>query len=254
MTIAGSDPSGGAGLQADLKTFHQHGVYGTSIVTLLTVQNTHAVSAVQTIDIDFVTAQLDAVVSDLPPTAAKTGALGSAAIIDAVAARAADFVFPLVVDPVMISKHGASLIDKKAISSLRDQLIPKAFLLTPNRLEAARLTDQNVVTIDQMMQAASTIFAMGARNVLVKGGGMNDQAVDVLYDGKRFSLFEAERIDTVHTHGTGCVLSAAITANLANGLTLTKAIESAKRFISTAIQSGSGVGNGIRPVDFHSPI
>jgi len=254
MTIAGSDPSGGAGLQADLKTFHQHGVYGTSIVTLLTVQNTQSVSAVQRIDVDFVRAQLDAVISDLPPTAAKTGALGSAAIIDAIAERAAEFVFPLVVDPVMISKHGVCLIDDDAVSTLRNQLIPRAFLLTPNRLEAARLADQKVETIDQMMTAASAIFAMGARNVLVKGGGLQKQAVDVLYDGSRFSLFEAERIETVHTHGTGCVLSAAITANLAKGLTLNDAIESAKRFISMAIERGSGVGKGIGPVDFHSPI
>ncbi|MCL4195623.1 MAG: bifunctional hydroxymethylpyrimidine kinase/phosphomethylpyrimidine kinase, partial [Thermoguttaceae bacterium] len=147
MTIAGSDPSGGAGLQADLKTFHQHRVYGTSVVTLLTVQNTQGVQFVRLIEPDLVLAQLDAVLSDLPPQAAKTGALGDAAILEAVAGRAASFRFPLVVDPVMISKHGASLIDPDAVDVLRRRLLPQAFLATPNRAEAAALAEMEIADV-----------------------------------------------------------------------------------------------------------
>lgn len=251
MTIAGSDPSGGAGIQADLKTFHQHGVYGTSIVTLLTVQNTMGVDAVKCLLPEFVLSQLNAVLDDIPPHAAKTGALGNAAIIDAIADQARRFTFPLVVDPVMISKHGDSLIDDEAVKVLREKLIPQAFLATSNRLEASRLAEMNVTNLATMEQAASRIAAMGARNILVKGGTEGVDAVDILWSEGRSYQLRAPRIDTPHTHGTGCILSAAITARLARGETLLQAVQAAKRFITAAIRTNPGLGNGFGPVNLH---
>lgn len=170
LTIAGSDPSGGAGLQADLKTFHQHGVFGTSVVTLLTVQNTQRVTAVEVLSPQFVVAQLGAVLEDIPPAAAKTGALGSEVLIEAVAARAEHFDFPLVVDPVMISKHGDSLIDQSAVELLKLKLLPHAFLVTPNWHEAQRLSGCQIADVASMEKAAATIAKMGAANVLIKCG------------------------------------------------------------------------------------
>jgi hydroxymethylpyrimidine/phosphomethylpyrimidine kinase len=170
LTIAGSDPSGGAGLQADLKTFHQHGVYGTSVVTLLTVQNTQSVSAIELLKPEFVLAQLDAVLIDIPPGAAKSGALGNAEMIASISEAATRFAFPLVVDPVMISKHGHALIDDKAVSVLVAQLLPKAYLVTPNRREAERLTGIEIRTRQDMVAAAKRIVDFGAANVVIKGG------------------------------------------------------------------------------------
>lgn len=251
MTIAGSDPSGGAGLQADLKSFHQHGVYGTSIVTLLTVQNTMGVDAVECLLPEFVLSQLNSVLADIPPNAAKTGALGNAVIIQAIAERTRQFTFPLVVDPVMISKHGASLIDDEAVKVLREKLIPQAFLVTPNRLEASRLAQMNVTDLASMEQAASRITAMGARNVLVKGGSEGVDAVDILWTEGRSYQLRAPRIDTQHTHGTGCVLSAAITARLARGEVLLQAVQAAKQFITAAILTNPGLGKGFGPINLH---
>jgi len=252
MTIAGSDPSGGAGLQADLKTFHQHGVYGTSVVTLLTVQNTQKVESVEVLGPEFVVSQLDAVLDDIPPTAAKTGALGNAAVIEAIAERAERFSFPLVIDPVMVSKHGAPLIDDDAIDVLTKHLLPNAFLVTPNLLEAARLAAMDVVDVSSMEKAAIAISRLGAQNVLVKGGHLDGEAVDLLWTEDRAHVLSAERVDTQHTHGTGCVLSAAITARLANGENLVTAVKSAKRFITAAIQTSPGLGHGFGPVNMHS--
>ncbi|TWT82282.1 Hydroxymethylpyrimidine/phosphomethylpyrimidine kinase [Planctomycetes bacterium CA13] len=252
MTIAGSDPSGGAGLQADLKTFHQHGVYGMSVVTLLTVQNTQAVKSVELLHPEFVLAQLDAVLQDIPPSAVKTGALGNAEIIRSVAERVANAEFPLIVDPVMISKHGSVLIDDQAIETLRSSLLPHACLVTPNCFEASRLTGMNVSCLDEMERAAEAIVRMGARNVLVKGGIEGDQSVDLLYGLGKSLRFASDRLDTKNLHGTGCVLSAAITAGLASGLPLIEAIDAAKQFVSAAIRRGAGVGEGIQPVDFHT--
>ena len=176
LTIAGSDPSGGAGIQADLKTFRQHGVYGMSVITLLTVQNTRSVDAVRHLDPEFVVAQLDAVLCDIPPHAAKTGALGSAAIIQALAERAAEFEFPLLVDPVMISKHGATLLDDDAIESLKSRLLPHAFCVTPNLPEAAALTGIEVTDRSTMEQAARAIAELGPKHVLIKGGHLDKTA------------------------------------------------------------------------------
>lgn len=252
LTIAGSDPSGGAGLQADLKTFHQHGVYGMSVVTLLTVQNTQAVSAVESLDSAFVLAQLDAVLADIPPNAAKTGAVGNATIIEALAERARSFSFPLVVDPVMVSKHGAALIDDDAVDALTRNLLPHAFLVTPNLLEAAKLAAMEITDVRAMENAAAAIARFGVENVIVKGGHFNGESVDVLWAEGRTHILSDQRVDTRHTHGTGCVLSAAITARLAKGEDLVVAVKAAKRFVTDAIRTNPCLGNGLGPVNFFS--
>lgn len=254
MTIAGSDPSGGAGLQADLKTFHQHGAYGTSIVTLLTVQTTRGVSRVELLDPTFILEQLDAVINDIPPRAAKTGALGNTLIIEAVADRAASFDFPLVVDPVMVSKHGHSLIDEGAIDTFTAQLLPHAFLVTPNMHEASRLAEFEVHDVATMERAAKLIAQRGARHVLIKGSQLDGPCCDLLWTAHRAVYLPAERIDTPHTHGTGCVLSAAITARLALGDDLITAVTGAKRFITRAIQTPPRLGHGYGPVNMHAPV
>jgi hydroxymethylpyrimidine/phosphomethylpyrimidine kinase len=254
LTIAGSDPSGGAGLQADLKTFHQHGVYGTSIVTLLTVQNTQSVSAIEILDSYFVLAQLDAVLDDIPPQAAKVGALGSVANIKALAERAKSFSFPLVLDPVMVSKHGHSLIDDDAVKMLATELLPAAFLVTPNLPEASRLAAMEVNDVRTMEKAAAVIARYGVKHVLVKGGHLGGDAVDVLWTEGQTLRLPGERIDTQHTHGTGCVLSAAITARLASGDDAATAVTAAKRFITEAIRTSPGLGNGYGPVNMHASV
>jgi hydroxymethylpyrimidine/phosphomethylpyrimidine kinase len=249
LTIAGSDPSGGAGIQADLKTFHQFGVYGMSVVTLLTVQNTTRVSSVDPLDPAYVEQQLDAVLEDIPPRAAKTGALGTLEIIELVARRAAAFSFPLVVDPVMISKHGAALIAETARAALLEKLLPKAFLVTPNLHEAAALAGIEVADVRSMEEAAKRIAGLGAKSVLVKGGHLASDATDVLYHAGRYEHFSSQRIDSKHTHGTGCTYSAAITAELAKGHGLLEAVASAKRFITKAIATAPGLGRGCGPVN-----
>jgi hydroxymethylpyrimidine/phosphomethylpyrimidine kinase len=249
MTIAGSDPSGGAGIQADLKTFHQRGVYGTSVITLLTVQNTQRVSRVEIMTPDLVDAQLQAVLEDIPPAAAKTGALGNEEVAGLIAERAAGFSFPLVVDPVMVSKHGVLLLRKQAQKVLAERLIPRAFVVTPNLYEAALLAGMTVDSIDSMERAAKCIASMGAPAVLVKGGHLSGDAVDVLFWKGEFRHYAAPRIDTPHTHGTGCTYSAAITAELAKGRPLDEAVHTAKRFITLAIERNPGLGKGCGPVN-----
>ena len=213
LTVAGSDPSGGAGLQADLKTFHQHGVYGAAVVTLLTVQNSREVREVRHLDHDFVLAQLDAVLDDLPPAAAKTGALGRAEAIEALGWKAKGFSFPLVVDPVLVSQHGAALADGDGAEAYRKHLLPHAFLATPNRMEATRLSGCDVHDRRTMREAARAIADLGARAVLVKGGHLeSEEATDLLYFDKEFREYTARRIETRHTHGTGCAYPAAIAA------------------------------------------
>lgn len=249
MTIAGSDPSGGAGLQADLKTFHQHGVYGTSVVTLLTVQNTVSVSDILAIDTDFVLAQLDAVLSDIPPQAAKTGALGDPELIRRLASRAREFTFPLVIDPVMISKHGQPLLGDRAIEALANELLPRAYLITPNRHEAERLCGIAIENRETMLAAAEAIRRMGVTNVLIKGGELEGRSVDLLHSATETWWLESERWRTRSTHGSGCVFSAAVTARLALGDELTEAARAAKRFISAAIHDAPGLGQGVGPVN-----
>lgn len=249
LTIAGSDPSGGAGIQADLKTFHQLGVYGTAAITLITVQNTVRVSRVEPLEPGLVAEQIRAVLEDLPPRAAKTGALGTAPVIQAVADALAGTTFPLVVDPVMISKHGAPLMDPNARAALRDLLLPRAAMVTPNLHEAAELAQMPVGNPAQMRAAAQRIADFGPAAVLVKGGHLEGAALDILYCNGAFTEFESPRFDTQHTHGTGCTYSAAITAFLALGATPEDAVHAAKTFITEAIRTAPGIGSGCGPVN-----
>lgn len=249
LTIAGSDPSGGAGIQADLKTFHQHGVYGMSVITLLTVQNTRTVTAVEVMSPDLVLAQLKAVLEDIPPQATKIGALGNAGVVEALAEFAASFRFPLVIDPVMISKHGAPLLDGDAVDALRTQLLPRAFLVTPNLHEAAALAEMEVADGVSMQKAAERIARLGPKSVLVKGGHLSGQAVDLLWSDGEVHRFSSDRIETRNTHGTGCVYSAAITARLAKGQNVVEAVRGAKGFITEAIRTNPGLGGGCGPVN-----
>jgi hydroxymethylpyrimidine/phosphomethylpyrimidine kinase len=252
LTIAGSDPSGGAGIQADLKTFHQRGVYGASVVTLITVQNTQRVSEVEILSPRIVEAQLEAVLEDIPPAAAKTGALGNSDIVKLMARKAQAFKFPLVVDPVMISKHGQRLMTEQAGKEFAELLLPSAFLVTPNLHEAGELARMKVFDLDTMKEAAAIIARLGARSVLVKGGHLEGAAVDVLYWNGEFSEYRAPRVRTVHTHGTGCTYSACITAELAKGRSLCDAVGFAKQFITEAIETNPGLGKGSGPVNHHA--
>ncbi len=254
LTIAGSDPSGGAGIQADLKTFHQFGVYGEAVITLLTVQNTRRVSRVVTLDPELVKEQISAVLEDIPPEAAKTGALGNAGIICAVAALAERFSFPLVVDPVMISKHGSPLLAPGDAGAFLEHMVPRASLLTPNLPEAAALAGIEITGPDQMRAAAERIVRLGAKAVLVKGGHLAGDAVDLLLAGGEWHEFPAPRIDTPHTHGTGCTLSAAIAAGLAQGTPLVEAVRRAKVFVSEAIRTSPRLGAGAGPLNHHATI
>jgi hydroxymethylpyrimidine/phosphomethylpyrimidine kinase len=249
LTIAGSDPSGGAGIQADLKTFHQFGVYGEAVITLITVQNTRGVERIECLAPDLVADQIRAVIGDIPPAAAKTGALGDRGIIEAVAGLAAGFPFPLVVDPVILSKHGAALLEADAVDALKARLLPYTFLLTPNLEEAALLTGTEVRDIADMRKAAEKLAALGPRAVLVKGGHLGGDATDVLFHQGEFLQFNSPRIATRNTHGTGCTLSAAITAGLASGSDLAEAVEKAKRYVTAAIRSNPGLGAGAGPLD-----
>ncbi len=255
LTIAGSDPSGGAGIQADLKTFHQFGVYGQAVITLVTVQNSQRVSRVHLLPDDLVREQIRAVIEDIRPNAAKTGALGDAAVVRAIAEEALSFDFPLVVDPVMISKHGTPLLPELACTVLRDLLLPRAYLVTPNLPEAAALTGRPVENLTEMRSAASRLRDLGCRCVLIKGGHLAGRvAVDILYaDGEWFE-FSAEHLNTRHTHGSGCTLSAAITAELAKGTPIPAAVERAKRFITEAIRSNPGLGGGSGPLNHHAKL
>jgi hydroxymethylpyrimidine/phosphomethylpyrimidine kinase len=257
LTIAGSDPSGGAGLQADLKTFHQHGVYGTSVVTLLTAQNTQRVEAVEVVASELVVRQFDAVTNDVPPLATKSGALGNAKIIEAVASCVRRLDCPIVVDPVMVSKHGQVLIEDHAVDVLRDELISIAYLVTPNRHEAARLSGISVNDSVSMREAAKRIEQLGAKNVLIKGGKQGGVALDVLLSDGEFRNLEAAHVETRNTHGSGCVLSASITSGLAHELDLVTAVRNAKDFVTRGIRHAEGIGHGRGPlnlyVDVNSP-
>jgi hydroxymethylpyrimidine/phosphomethylpyrimidine kinase len=254
LNIAGSDPSGGAGIQADLKTFHQFRVYGEAVITLVTVQNSTRVSRIELLPPDLIREQIVAVLEDIPPAAAKTGALGSAEIVRAVAAAAEMFAFPLVVDPVTVSKHGLPLLPEDAVRVLRDQLLPRAALLTPNIPEAEALTGIAIRSFDDVRRAACQILEMGPRAVLIKGGHLAGDAVDTLWDGSTWREFPAARIATRHTHGTGCTYSAAITAGLARGLVVADAVALAKQFVHEAIRTAPGLGHGCGPVNHHAEV
>ena len=253
LSVAGSDPSGGAGIQADLKTFHQFEVYGTAVLTVVTVQNTRKVLDVVPLDARLVERQLEAVMEDIPPDAAKVGALGNEAVTEVAAAWAQRLRVPLVVDPAMVSKHGAPLIETGAVRALRERLLPLAYLATPNLDEAAALAGIEVDTPAAMEEAAKRIAGGGARNVLVKGGHLSGEPVDLLWSGGSARWYGSARCDTPHTHGTGCVYSAAVTALLARGRPLPQAVEQAKSFIGEAIRTAPGLGRGNGPVNHHAP-
>lgn len=257
LAIAGSDSGGGAGIQADLRTFAFHCVHGSSALTCVTAQNTLGVNRVDALPPEAVVAQIQAVVQDIGVQAAKTGMLLNAEIIAAVAKQVETLGIPnLVVDPVMVSRTGAQLIDNNAVACLRDSLIPKASIVTPNRYEAQILSGLQIYTLDEMRAAAQRIHQLGAKAVLVKGGGMPGQlrGVDVWFDGNRLETLTVTTVDTMHTHGTGCTLSAAIAANLALGKDLKSAVRLAKDYVTTALQYALNIGQGQGPVGHFFPL
>lgn len=257
MTIAGSDSGGGAGIQADLKAFAARGVYGTSAVTALTAQNTLGVQGVFPVTPEFVAQQIDSIMADIGADAWKTGMLANPAIIEAIAQRARQYgVQRLVVDPVMIAKGGSPLLDVSARTSLIEELLPLAYLVTPNLPEAEVLTGMTIDDLVGMQEAARAIHALGPRNVLIKGGHLpaDSDAIDYLFDGGQFHSYSAPRTNTANTHGTGCTFAAAITAELAWQQPLPQAVAAAKNYLSQAIVSGAQhqIGAGHGPVDhFH---
>lgn len=252
LTIAGSDSGGGAGIQADLKTFTTLGVYGMSVITSVTAQNTVAVRAVHDVPADIVAAQLNAVLEDIGADAAKTGMLASAEIMEVVSDRLTAFALqPLVVDPVMTAKSGAPLMREGARRQFQRLIIPLATVLTPNLHEAALLTGKDIENIAQMRDAAKKLSQAGVRYILVKGGHLAGEPVDVLYDAQDDATVElrGERLNTPHTHGTGCTLSAAIAARLAIGDDVVAAVSFAKRYITEAIRHALPIGDGHGPTN-----
>jgi hydroxymethylpyrimidine/phosphomethylpyrimidine kinase len=251
LSIAGSDSGGGAGIQADLKTFTALGVFGMTAITAVTVQNTTGVSGYQELSPATVAEQIRAVATDIGVDAAKTGMLASAPIVEAVAGALADTGIPnLVVDPVFVSKHGHRLLAEDAVESLRTRILPLATLVTPNLPEASGLAGIPVHTRVDMERAAAAILDLGAGAVLVKGGHLEGgAAADLFVDGTSSAWLEAERISTPHTHGTGCVLSSAICAHLARGEELAHAVRLGKGFVTEAIRHALPLGEGIGPVD-----
>jgi hydroxymethylpyrimidine/phosphomethylpyrimidine kinase len=255
LTIAGSDSGGGAGIQADLKTFGALGVFGTSAITAVTAQNTLAVTRIQEIDPEIVAAQIDAVAEDIGIDAAKTGMLSSTKILEAVAAALRRNRVPnLVVDPVMVAKSGARLLKEEAVEALKSRLLPLAEVVTPNIPEAEVLSGHKISDVEAMRDAAKRIYDLGAKRVVIKGGhAEGPNVVDLYYDGERFEEFKAERVQTHNTHGTGCTYSAAIAAYLAHGLPPLDAVARAKEFLIAALRSAPAIGKGIGPVDhFHA--
>lgn len=251
LTIAGSDPSGGAGVQADLKAFSRFRVYGMAVLTLVTVQNTLGVERVEQLPPSLVHAQIQAVARDLPIHAAKTGALGSAGIVEEVAGAVRGYgIAPLVVDPVMAAKSGDLLLEEDAVEALRASLFPQAFLITPNRLEAEALLKGRIESLKDAKEAAQALLALGPRAVLLKGGHFEGVwATDLLATKEGVRLYRSRRIESRNTHGTGCTLSAAITALLARGMGLEEAVERAKRYLTQALKTAPGLGGGVGPLN-----
>lgn len=249
LTIAGSDSSGGAGIQADLKTFSAHGVFGMSVITAVTAQNTQKVTAVQDIRPDVIANQIDAIFEDIGVDAVKIGMVSRVESIAVIAERLGFYKPPIIVlDPVMVSKTGYSLLDPGAVESLVKKLVPLASVVTPNIPEAEIISGIKIRTMEQMERAAQIISGMGPGWVLVKGGHLSGEPVDVLYDGKSFTYYNAERIETKNTHGTGCTLSSSIASNLALGMPIKDAVKKAKEYITTAIRHSLPIGKGAGPV------
>ncbi|HMX61915.1 MAG TPA: bifunctional hydroxymethylpyrimidine kinase/phosphomethylpyrimidine kinase [Candidatus Sumerlaeota bacterium] len=252
LTIAGSDPSGGAGIQGDLKTITMHDCYGMAVITALTVQNTQGVTGVMQIPGDFIASQIDAVLTDIPADAIKTGMLGDRAAVEAVcrALKGAN-ARNVVVDPVMIAKGGHELIRENAIAAIKSELFPLAELVTPNLDEVAALVGRKPQNEKEMEEAAREIARFGCRAVLVKGGHLegSNEAIDLLYTSDGFSRFAMPRLNVKNTHGTGCALSAAIAATLAKGYGLIEAVSEAKQFVYSAIERSYQIGHGIGPLN-----
>jgi hydroxymethylpyrimidine/phosphomethylpyrimidine kinase len=253
MTIAGSDSGGGAGIQADLKTFAALGVYGTVTLTAITAQNTIGVTGVHEIPTDMIVAQMDAVMGDIGADAVKTGMLSSQEIVEVVAAQVAKHgIRSLVVDPVMVAKSGDALLRDDAVNAVCTKLVPLAAVVTPNIPEAEALTGTTIESDDDVREAARRIVSMGARTVVVKGGHREGPAADVLYDGSEFQVFTAPRINTVNTHGTGCTFASAIAAGLAQGKAVEDAVGQAKDYVTEAIRTSFPIGQGHGPLNhFH---
>jgi len=251
LTIAGSDSGGGAGIQADLKTFAAHGVFGTSAITAITAQNTVGVTAVFPLPADLVTAQIEAVATDIGLHAVKTGMLATAAIVEAVAAAIASLDLPnVVVDPVMIAKSGDRLLEPEAVSAMTTELLPRAFVVTPNIPEAEVLAGMSIPTVKEARRAARRIREMGPQAVVIKGGHLEGaDLIDLLWDGHELIELRAPRIESGNTHGTGCTFASAIAASLALGRPLREAVERAKSYVSGAIRHGPAIGRGHGPLD-----
>jgi len=250
LIIAGSDSGGGAGIQADLKTVSALGAFGMTAITALTAQNTMGVLGILEVEPDFVVQQIEACLSDIGCDAIKTGMLANTAIIEAVAGSVSSRKSgPLVVDPLMIAKGGAPLLKPEAITALKTKLLPLATVVTPNLHEAGALIGREVKSLAQMKEAAREIRDLGPENVVIKGGHLEDIAADILYDGREFIEFHAERIDTKDTHGTGCVFASAIAAYLAQKKTAPESVTAAKEFVTAAIRAGLRIGKGHGPAN-----
>ena len=249
LTVAGSDSGGGAGIQADLKTMLAHGVHGMSVVVAVTAQNSVGVQGAWDLPVEAVLAQLDSVLGDIGVDAVKTGMLSSPELVSAVAGRLRGVAAPLVVDPVGVSKHGDPLLRADAVDVLRTELVPLAAVVTPNLPEVEQLTGVRVTSERELRQGADAVLALGARWVLVKGGHLAGEAVDLLTDGSAEHVLRAPRLDNRHTHGTGCTLASAIASRLALGDDVPTAVQAAKAYVTGAIAAGFALGAGIGPVD-----
>ncbi len=250
LTIAGSDCSGGAGIQADIKTFSAHGIYGMSVITSIVAENTSRVISVENVSPDVIADQIDAVFEDIEVNAVKVGMLNNIESMNVIAEKLNKYkpVFT-VIDPVMTAKDGSELMRSSALSVLREKIIPLAFVFTPNIPETEIITGMTVKNTDDMKRAAEHIYSLGAKNVLVKGGHLDGDAIDILYDGKEFQSYSCERIHTKNTHGTGCTYSSAIAANLAANIPVKIAVAKAKAFVTTAIEHSPEIGMGNGPTN-----
>ena len=253
MTIAGSDSGGGAGIQADLKTFSANGVYGSSVITAITAQNTLGVHDVLELPASLIESQIRVVMSDIGCDVIKTGMLSSSVIVETTVKTLKDFELEnidIIVDPVMKAKGGASLINDEAIDTVKNILIPMASVVTPNVPEAIELTNMNIIDVNSAKKAALAIIDMGAKAVVIKGGHLEGQeSQDLYYDGKDFEIFSSERIDTHNTHGTGCTFASAIAAGLAKGFSMLESVSAAKEYVTLAIKNNHDIGGGHGPVN-----
>lgn len=248
LTIAGSDCSGGAGIQADLKTFSAHGVFGMSVIVSVVAENTRRVMSIQDITPDMITKQIDAIFEDIEVDAVKVGMLSTPDCMKAVAAKLVQYKPPnIVIDPVMYAKNGCPLMKPEAVDTLIKTVIPLADVLTPNIPEAEKITQMQISTVEDMESAARNIYSMGCRAIVIKGGHLAGSALDILYDGNEMIHFDTARIKTKNTHGTGCTFSSAIASQLAKGICINEAVRHAKEYVTIAIEHSLDIGKGHGP-------